>query len=300
MNTFTPIICLVSIILSGCGTVTYSPNNTMAISTDEANAFINKASQAKNLEEYSKVLGYDKKSGYYQFSDRVTDKIPISFRTFRAFCRANGGITDTDPSNVSKCQKPSYLDKTLGTEVIFATYCKIPKSDDSTKKSVDKLLYVFYSKHFNEANVNTHGKFYDVYVTDEVQFLNTTQACYEQAYAQHVVALAESAKRQEESNKRKEADLEKKRLADKQLADEKEAERRRKMAEISAFRKGEFKEEMLTNCGPILEVKKTMLKVYFPIKDYGNEHWIPKNEIFPEGYGCSFINGQYNGALLKY
>ena len=48
-----------------------------------------------------------------------------------------------------------------------------------------------------------------------------------------------------------------------------------------------------TNCGPVLEIKGDLLKVYFPVRGYGNEHWVRKGRLFPAYYGCRFVNGGY-------
>lgn len=48
-----------------------------------------------------------------------------------------------------------------------------------------------------------------------------------------------------------------------------------------------------SNCGPVLEARGGLVKVYHPVMNYGNEHWIPLNQIFPSNYGCRFYNGQY-------
>lgn len=48
-----------------------------------------------------------------------------------------------------------------------------------------------------------------------------------------------------------------------------------------------------TNCGPVLEVKESLVKVYAPVKDYGNEHWLRRETVFPPGYECTWNNGQY-------
>jgi hypothetical protein len=50
-----------------------------------------------------------------------------------------------------------------------------------------------------------------------------------------------------------------------------------------------------TNCGPILEIKGDLLKIYAPIANFGNEHWIRKSQIFPPDTGCRFHNGNYIG-----
>jgi hypothetical protein len=48
-----------------------------------------------------------------------------------------------------------------------------------------------------------------------------------------------------------------------------------------------------SNCGPIVEIRQSLAKVYHPVEGYGNEHWLEINSIFPEGAGCSFFNGRY-------
>ncbi|MDQ1267642.1 MAG: hypothetical protein QG560_285 [Campylobacterota bacterium] len=48
-----------------------------------------------------------------------------------------------------------------------------------------------------------------------------------------------------------------------------------------------------TNCGKIVEMKKSAVKVHFPLKDYGDEHWIDLDKIFPKGHGCRFVKGKY-------
>lgn len=48
-----------------------------------------------------------------------------------------------------------------------------------------------------------------------------------------------------------------------------------------------------TNCGPVLEIRADLAKVYSPVKDYGNEHWIRVDQLFPPLTGCRFLNGQY-------
>lgn len=48
-----------------------------------------------------------------------------------------------------------------------------------------------------------------------------------------------------------------------------------------------------TNCGTILEMKDSSVKVHYPVKNHGAEHWIDSNKIFPKGHGCRFVNGNY-------
>lgn len=48
-----------------------------------------------------------------------------------------------------------------------------------------------------------------------------------------------------------------------------------------------------TNCGPVIEIKSSLVKVYFPVPNYGNEHWISKEDLFSIDYSCQFLNGRY-------
>lgn len=61
---------------------------------------------------------------------------------------------------------------------------------------------------------------------------------------------------------------------------------------VAAFRKS-IKVGEETNCGPVLELKPPLVKIYSPVKDYGNEHWLRMESVFPPGYGCQFVNGKY-------
>jgi hypothetical protein len=80
-------------------------------------------------------------------------------------------------------------------------------------------------------------------------------------------------------------------LARKVAADRMEEERRSK---IQMFRQT-VDETRETNCGPVLEIKGDLVKVYFPVADYGNEHWLRVAELYPPEYGCVFVNGRYAG-----
>lgn len=61
---------------------------------------------------------------------------------------------------------------------------------------------------------------------------------------------------------------------------------------VIAFRKS-LADGDETNCGPVIEIKGTLIKVSHAVAGYGNEHWIRREQIFPSGYGCRFVNGQY-------
>lgn len=48
-----------------------------------------------------------------------------------------------------------------------------------------------------------------------------------------------------------------------------------------------------TNCGEVLELRRGLVKVNFPVMNYGNEHWIRKDLILKPGADCQFVNGNY-------
>jgi hypothetical protein len=84
----------------------------------------------------------------------------------------------------------------------------------------------------------------------------------------------------------------------KEEADAIKAHEQEEKDRVAKFRKS-LKEGGDTNCGPVIEARRSMVKVYFPVKDYGNEHWVRKEQIFPPDYGCRFVNGQYQVPDLK-
>lgn len=65
-----------------------------------------------------------------------------------------------------------------------------------------------------------------------------------------------------------------------------------KHQQLTSFRKS-LSDGGETNCGPVVEVKGKLVKVAYAVANYGNEHWIRREEIYPSGYGCSFFNGHY-------
>jgi hypothetical protein len=50
-----------------------------------------------------------------------------------------------------------------------------------------------------------------------------------------------------------------------------------------------------SNCGPVLEIKGDLTRVYHPVANFGNEHWIRKELLLPTSFGCRFENGTYQG-----
>ena len=304
---------ILALTFNGCATVTYTPNNSMAISDETAKEFVNKASLAKNLDEYANILGYSKHDSYYSFADKEPyNKATISWRTFASFCKAQGGIIQSDPKfteTKTTCPIPSYVLPTSKAYTTAITYCKVPFANDTTRMSANEILYVFYSRF--KGDFPKGGDFIDVIVVGDQNTIAPIKACYNKAFDDSLVYLEKDrAIRQEvqmqnekqyvEQKKAQALEQERQATLAKQKIEEDKKFHEQHLKEIASFRNGKLSEELVTNCGPILEVKKTMVKVYFPVKDYGNEHWIPKNEVFPDGYGCSFLNGQYVGPTFKY
>ncbi|MBV8659391.1 MAG: hypothetical protein JO142_16335 [Burkholderiales bacterium] len=54
-----------------------------------------------------------------------------------------------------------------------------------------------------------------------------------------------------------------------------------------------------TNCGPVVEMRGDLMRVYLPVRDYGNDHWIDRSDLFPSGWGCRFVNGNYVPPTLS-
>lgn len=50
-----------------------------------------------------------------------------------------------------------------------------------------------------------------------------------------------------------------------------------------------------SNCGPVIEMKGDLVKVYHPVANFGNEHWIRRDALYPAGSNCLFQNGTYRG-----
>ncbi|MDH2916066.1 MAG: hypothetical protein PXX77_04230 [Gallionella sp.] len=76
-----------------------------------------------------------------------------------------------------------------------------------------------------------------------------------------------------------------------QIAEEADRQAKEKQR-VVAFRKS-IKEGDESNCGPVIELKANLVKVAHAVSNYGNEHWIKRDQLFPSSYDCSFYNGNY-------
>jgi len=63
---------------------------------------------------------------------------------------------------------------------------------------------------------------------------------------------------------------------------------------LAAFRKT-IQPGTETNCGPVLEIKGDLAKVYAPVATYGTEHWLRRDRLFQQGLDCRFRDGVYIG-----
>jgi len=69
-------------------------------------------------------------------------------------------------------------------------------------------------------------------------------------------------------------------------------------AEVTHFRQT-LRVGAKTNCGPVVEMRGSLMRVYVPVRDYGNDHWIDRSDLFPSGWGCRFVNGNYVPPTLS-
>jgi Protein of unknown function (DUF1566) len=108
---------------------------------------------------------------------------------------------------------------------------------------------------------------------------------------------------QKESAQQRAVEMERQRIAEeaeeRQRLIEQAQERKRLEREqvqerkkLAAFRKS-LRDGDDTNCGPVIEVKGKLVKVAFAVANYGNEHWVKREQILSPDYDCRFVNGQY-------
>ncbi|WP_229634307.1 hypothetical protein, partial [Duganella qianjiadongensis] len=87
--------------------------------------------------------------------------------------------------------------------------------------------------------------------------------------------------------------IENNRLAAENFAQVQARLQRKKILEEAVNFRTTMKIGVETNCGPIVDIKSDMVKVYFPVKNYGTEQWIRRDEIFPPSVPCRFVDGKY-------
>lgn len=116
-----------------------------------------------------------------------------------------------------------------------------------------------------------------------LEFAELTKLIYAQKEQERLNGIQQLKKEELEKRLQKEAKV------------KENARRVQAMADINALRANINKgvTGVKTNCGPVLETKGTLVKVYFGVKDYGNEHWIDVDRLFTSNYECRFIGGEY-------
>lgn len=207
----------------------------------------------------------------------------------------------------------------LGTPLLFGvqTYFAVPDNDRilavidklSIMPLVEETRHDTYQARVASANTLQSLKQVQAFYTDydpdnlmpgvaaKITLLEAEQLAAQQAVtaerqkqeALAAAAHAEEAKQQAAAEAEQERQNALQEQADaKRLAIQRQAE----AAKLKKFRQSLASEEE-TNCGPIIEIKGTLIKVSHPVQNYGDEHWIRRNVIFPPGYGCRFFNGEY-------
>lgn len=63
---------------------------------------------------------------------------------------------------------------------------------------------------------------------------------------------------------------------------------------VASFRRG-IKVETKTNCGPVIDKKGSLIKVYAALPNFGSEHWLERDQLYPPDYSCWWKNGKYFG-----
>jgi len=102
---------------------------------------------------------------------------------------------------------------------------------------------------------------------------------------------AEEARKKELAQQRA-VEEQKRRIAEEAETRQRQIEQAQVRAKLPAFRKS-LREGDDTNCGPIIEIKGKLIKVAFAVANYGNEHWVKREQILSPDYACRFVNGQY-------
>jgi len=103
---------------------------------------------------------------------------------------------------------------------------------------------------------------------------------------------AEQEVRQKDLEQKQALEMKRQRIAEEEEYRQNLLAQERERKKIIAFRKS-LREGDDTNCGPVIEVKGKLVKVAFALANFGNEHWIKRDQILSPGYDCRFVNGQY-------
>jgi len=313
--TFFPL--LVSLFFFGC-------------SASNQNALGNKSTQKSS---YVSQSGYyyalvEKNNNIWKVLDIQVTPIQMRQKTNQEILKINESYTQVEPnfdinkSNIYECNGKkgareytacsSNLTDTLSAKNISELVTSSKKEkyvDEDLIKEVIKQTNLFYAienKKFALEHEECDRLFLSAKTADEFDAFIEKYASYK--YASTLIPIAErnrdnlkmqEQKRREEEQKYAKVYEQKVLKSEKQLerenealADIEEKAIRNFQNTIANFRKT-LKKGVETNCGPILDIKNSSIKVYFPVKNVGNEHWIDTNKIFPKTHGCRFVNGNY-------
>lgn len=250
-----------TIIIGGCASII---SNVSPLSVKEMVGYsdINELIEKKDISQFR-----------YSYSDVVYGRLiePITFAN--NFCEYQGGnLVKTENANTLRTPL-SASGKSYSREEInqgFGLFeCRI-NNEAEWDINISHINHRVENAHWQQVSVITTAR------NKEEIVLAKQQKMQDEINKEIMAKLAEQ-KRIEAQQKRAEAEKERVANAEKQIASF------RNSIEVSSN----------TNCGPVLEVNRNLLKVYFPVQNYGNEHWISVDDIFPASYGCTFRNGQY-------
>lgn len=71
-------------------------------------------------------------------------------------------------------------------------------------------------------------------------------------------------------------------------------QQQREAANIKKWREGKFSIGDDTFCGPIIEIRRPLIKIALnaQLQGFGNEAWVKISDAFPPEYGCKNLNGR--------
>lgn len=233
-------------------------------------------------------------------------------------------VLSADELGRFECKNPiNYKEYSVCSSLLASThqdFSNLFKSSDtagSTIKSVDKeliekiveksgLFKAIDAKKSIFAFESCQNRFKDAKTSDDFSII--IEECSSLKNVEQLVALAiknrEALKIQEEQRRAHDEQMAKtyelrmqKMIKDAEIENVRLAKIEQKSIDsvtnnIKAFRKGLSKGSQ-TNCGPVVDIKESSVQVLFPVKGYGDKHWINIDKIYPKGSGCQFVKGKY-------
>lgn len=303
-----------SLIFFGCSTST--PN---ALNTPKS-SYVSKSG-------YYYIL-IEKNSGSWKIVDIKETTIDLREKTNQEILKVNASYTQVEPnfeinrSNVYICDGSkgareysacsSNLTATLGAKTVFDMVNSSKKEkylDENLIQTIIKQTNLFSAierKRLDLEHDECDRLFLSAKTAEEFDLFVEKYSSY--SWASTLIPLAKknsetlkeqekkratqeerSVKLYEQKIQKSEKQLEKENVA---LANIEEKAIRNFQNSVTSFRKN-LKKGTETNCGPIVDLKSSAVKVFFPVKNAGDEHWIDTDKIFPKNHGCKFVNGHY-------